>query len=99
MRRHYAPTSHPASQAIHETGTHPAPPISQTPKHPPPHFLLPTVINRTQAYDEGKDKEFELEMSWIRESSGNKHALVDRSIVKAAEDKAKSELEAESDED
>ena len=52
-----------------------------------------------RAYDEGKDKEFELEMSWIRESTGFKHSLIDRKIVKAAEEKAKSELEAESDED
>ena len=52
-----------------------------------------------RAYDEGKDKEFELEMSWIRESTGFKHSLIDRKIVTAAEEKAKSELEAESDED
>jgi len=60
-------------------------------------FQIAKTIHK--AHDESKDKEFELEMVWIRDSSGNKHAQVPRDVVKAAEAKAKAELEAEDDDD
>lgn len=60
-------------------------------------YQLAKMIHKS--HDEAKDKDFELEMCWIRESSGNKHAVVPRDVIKAAEDKAKAELEEEDDDD
>lgn len=40
-------------------------------------------------HDEAKDKDFELELSWISEKSGYKHQIVPDEIAKEAERKAK----------
>lgn len=50
-----------------------------------------------KAHDE-KDKDFELEMSWICPETNNTHQLVPKEIVCQAEEQAKEELEDEDDE-
>mmetsp|Transcript_3856 Transcript_3856/g.8114 ORF Transcript_3856/g.8114 Transcript_3856/m.8114 type:complete len:280 (+) Transcript_3856:168-1007(+) len=53
-------------------------------------------------HDEAKDKPFELEMSWLSEGTGWKHAGVPRNVIKEAVEWAKKEIEEaeeESDED
>ncbi|KAE8540529.1 hypothetical protein D1P53_003478 [Cryptococcus gattii VGV] len=50
-------------------------------------------------HDENKDKDFELEMTWICEESGNKHALVPKDLLAEAETKAKAALEEGMEED
>ncbi|WWC85512.1 uncharacterized protein L201_000376 [Kwoniella dendrophila CBS 6074] len=50
-------------------------------------------------HDDNKDKEFELELTWICEESGNKHALVPEELLKSAEEKAKAALEEGMEED
>ncbi|WVQ85177.1 hypothetical protein IAT38_007342 [Cryptococcus sp. DSM 104549] len=50
-------------------------------------------------HDENKDKEFELELTWICEESGNKHALVPTDLQADAEAKAKAALEEGMEED
>jgi len=46
-------------------------------------------------HDEAKDKEFELEMSWIGPESGNKHLLVPKTVLEAAINDAKQFLLAQ----
>ncbi|KAM0786463.1 hypothetical protein ACM66B_001925 [Microbotryomycetes sp. NB124-2] len=46
-----------------------------------------------QAHDEAKDKDFELELSWISAQSGWKHAPVPKELAEQAEAKAKAILE------
>ncbi|KAI9630734.1 hypothetical protein KEM48_013631 [Puccinia striiformis f. sp. tritici PST-130] len=47
-------------------------------------------------HDEVKDKDFELEISWISKSETNgKHLPVPKSIIEAAEIKAKESLSSE----
>ena len=46
-----------------------------------------------------KDKEFELEMSWICAESGNQHQLIPKDIVQEANKQAKAALEADMEED
>eukprot|EP01119_Soliformovum_irregulare_P013628 TRINITY_DN3652_c0_g1_i4.p1 TRINITY_DN3652_c0_g1~~TRINITY_DN3652_c0_g1_i4.p1 ORF type:complete len:252 (+),score=69.13 TRINITY_DN3652_c0_g1_i4:79-834(+) len=46
-----------------------------------------------QVHDEVKDKEFELELSWICPESKNRHEMVPKEIAQAAEAKVKAELE------
>lgn len=50
-------------------------------------------------HEEGKDKPFELEMSWLCEESGWEHKGVPRGIIKEAVDWAKNELQNEDDDD
>ncbi|WVQ64579.1 hypothetical protein V866_004173 [Kwoniella sp. B9012] len=50
-------------------------------------------------HDDNKDKEFELEMTWICQESGNKHAPVPEDLLKSAEEKAKAALEEGMEED
>ncbi|WWC67127.1 uncharacterized protein I206_101034 [Kwoniella pini CBS 10737] len=50
-------------------------------------------------HDDNKDKDFELELTWICQESGNKHALVPEDLLKAAEEKAKAALEEGMEED
>ncbi|KAJ3103433.1 hypothetical protein HDU97_010179 [Phlyctochytrium planicorne] len=50
-------------------------------------------------HDDAKDKDFELEMSWVCEESGGKHELVPREILEEAEAAAKAALNSEMDED
>ena len=40
-------------------------------------------------HDENKDKEFELEMSWIGPQSGNKHLLIPKETLQEAINDAK----------
>lgn len=47
-----------------------------------------------QVHDEAKDKDFELELSWISPASGWKHAPVPKAIAEEAERKAKEILDA-----
>jgi hypothetical protein len=42
-----------------------------------------------QVHDEAKDKDFELELSWIAPASGWKHVSVPKAIADAAGTKAK----------
>ncbi len=44
-------------------------------------------------HDEAKDKEFELELTWICTESGNKHQLVPTEIKEEAERLAKAALD------
>ncbi|SGZ31849.1 BQ5605_C042g12019 [Microbotryum silenes-dioicae] len=48
-----------------------------------------------QVHDEAKDKDFELELSWISPASGWRHQAVPRDLADAAEKKAKEILDAE----
>lgn len=41
------------------------------------------------SHDESKDKDFELEMTWIGPETGNKHQLVPAHILDAAVQEAK----------
>lgn len=51
-----------------------------------------------KVHDE-KDKEFELEMSWICPNSNYEHAVVPKDLLAKAEEEAKQAIEAEEDED
>ena len=51
------------------------------------------------AHDEAKDKDFELELSWICNESGGKHQFVPKDIALEAERLAKASLNDEMDED
>lgn len=44
-------------------------------------------------HDEAKDKEFELQMSWVCDASGRKHVRVPADLVREAEELAKAALE------
>lgn len=48
-----------------------------------------------QVHDEAKDKDFELELSWISPASGWKHASVPKELAEAAEKKAKDFLDSQ----
>jgi hypothetical protein len=50
-------------------------------------------------HDDNKDKDFELEMTWICEESGFKHAPVPADLLAEAEAKAKAALEEGMEED
>ncbi|KAJ3076677.1 hypothetical protein HDU98_001139 [Podochytrium sp. JEL0797] len=50
-------------------------------------------------HDEVKDKDFELELSWVCEESGGKHEFVPKALFDEAEALAKAALNAEMDED
>ncbi|KAI8850629.1 nucleophile aminohydrolase [Chytridium lagenaria] len=50
-------------------------------------------------HDDSKDKDFELEISWVCEESGNKHEMVPRELLEEAEAAAKASLNSEMDED
>ncbi|KAJ3289111.1 N-terminal nucleophile aminohydrolase [Rhizoclosmatium globosum] len=50
-------------------------------------------------HDEVKDKDFELELSWVCEESGGKHEFVPKDLFDEAEAAAKAALNAEMDED
>ncbi|KAJ3412519.1 hypothetical protein HDV05_000657 [Chytridiales sp. JEL 0842] len=51
------------------------------------------------AHDDVKDKEFELELSWVCEESGGKHCFVPKELFEQAEAAAKASLNSEMDED
>jgi 20S proteasome subunit alpha 7 len=48
-----------------------------------------------QVHDDVKDKEFELEMSWICEESKYKHENIPKDLLKQIEEKVKKDLETE----
>ena len=50
-------------------------------------------------HDEAKDKDFELELSWVCEESGGRHEYVPKDIADVAEKLAKESLLTEMDED
>lgn len=50
-------------------------------------------------HDDNKDKDFELEMTWVCEASGWKHASVPSDLLVEAERKAKAALEEGMEED
>ncbi|KAJ3214263.1 hypothetical protein HDU67_001862 [Dinochytrium kinnereticum] len=50
-------------------------------------------------HDDSKDKDFELEISWVCAESGNKHEMVPRDVLEEAEAAAKAALNSEMDED
>jgi 20S proteasome subunit alpha 7 len=49
------------------------------------------------AHDEAKDKDFELEITWICEESKGKHVAVPKDIVEEAERLAKESIKSEMD--
>jgi 20S proteasome subunit alpha 7 len=51
------------------------------------------------AHDESKDKDFELELTWICNESGNKHRIVPQELKDEAETLAKASLNDGMDED
>jgi len=50
-------------------------------------------------HDEVKDKEFELELSWVGEHTGGRHQMVPKEVQEGAERYAKAALEEDSDSD
>ena len=54
---------------------------------------------KQQVHDDVKDKEFELELSWVCEESGWTHKQVPKDLLKAAEEAAKAALEEDMDDD
>jgi 20S proteasome subunit alpha 7 len=50
-------------------------------------------------HDEAKDKEFEMEMSWICPETDNQHKFVPKHVVENAERLAKAALNQEMDQD
>lgn len=50
-------------------------------------------------HDDAKDKDFELEVTWVGPESGGKHAAVPADVLKEAERKAKDALAADMDDD
>ncbi|ORY22125.1 proteasome subunit alpha type 3 [Naematelia encephala] len=50
-------------------------------------------------HDDNKDKEFELELTWVCEESGNKHALVPADLLAEADAKGRAALEEGMEED
>lgn len=50
-------------------------------------------------HDEAKDKEFELEMTWVSPESGNKHVPVPKELLAEAERKAKALLSEDMEDD
>ena len=50
-------------------------------------------------HDDNKDKEFELEMTWVCTETGNKHKAVPEDLLKEAEEKARAALEEGMEED
>jgi len=55
---------------------------------------LYAIMNRIYlVHDDAKDKDFELEMTWVSPESNNKHVPVPKDLLAAAEAKAKSALD------
>jgi 20S proteasome subunit alpha 7 len=50
-------------------------------------------------HDDNKDKDFELEMTWVCTESGNKHKAVPEELLKEADAKGKAALEEGMEED
>lgn len=50
-------------------------------------------------HDDNKDRDFELEMTWICEESGWKHAAIPDDLLKEADDKGRAALEEGMEED
>jgi 20S proteasome subunit alpha 7 len=62
-----------------------------------PLTLTPRSIHLV--HDDNQDKAFELEMTWVCEESGMKHAAVPADLLAEAEEKAKAALEEGMEED
>jgi 20S proteasome subunit alpha 7 len=50
-------------------------------------------------HDDNKDKDFELEMTWVCKESGNKHKAVPQDLLDEADAKGKAALEEGMEED
>ena len=50
-------------------------------------------------HDEVKDKNFQLELSWVGKDSGGLHKMVPKNLMEKAEEDAKKSLEEDSDSD
>jgi 20S proteasome subunit alpha 7 len=50
-------------------------------------------------HDDNKDKDFELEMTWVCKESGNKHKAVPQDLLAEADAKGKASLVEEMEED
>jgi len=57
----------------------------------PPSFVLSIY----KVHDDAKDKDFELELSWVCEESGFKHQLIPKDVFDESVQAAKAALEAE----
>ncbi len=62
-------------------------------------FVRAHLVSIHTVHDEVKDKEFELEMSWICPESGNQHQLVPKALLAEAQKAAKTALEADMEEE
>ena len=63
----------------------------------PMFMLIPASIHA--AHDEAKDKEFELEITWVCEESKGRHQFVPKNIVDEAERLAKESSNDEMEDD
>jgi len=61
--------------------------------------MLTKLIRIHQVHDDNKDKDFELELTWVCTESNGEHALVPKDLVLEAEAKAKAALEEGMEED
>ena len=57
------------------------------------HPMAKTDLSVHLVHDDNKDKDFELEMTWICEESKWKHAAVPADLLKEADDKGRAALE------
>ena len=57
------------------------------------HRVIITCRSLHGVHDDSKDKPFELELSWISEATGWKHALVPKERIATAEAWAKAQIE------
>jgi 20S proteasome subunit alpha 7 len=66
-------------------------------------LFTPTKISLTGSihlvHDDNKDKDFELEMTWVCAESGNKHKAVPAELLAEADAKGKAALEEGMEED
>ncbi|RUO96975.1 hypothetical protein BC936DRAFT_141186 [Jimgerdemannia flammicorona] len=62
-------------------------------------YLRMSYTSIHTAHDEAKDKEFELELSWVCEESNGRHQFVPKTIAEEAERLAKESMNEEMDDD
>lgn len=58
------------------------------------HDCLKPARSIHTVHDDAKDKDFELEMTWISPKSGWQHQLVPKELAEEAERKAKEQIDA-----
>lgn len=68
---------------------------SHSPSHSHSHALTLIVPSIYLVHDDAKDKEFELELSWIGPETGYEHHVVPRELVDEVEGFARAAVEIE----